>query len=120
MNGIAFIGIGLAGTGMIAYLWLLPAALGGLASPAIMNLMSMRVPENAQGELQGANGALGGIAMMISPLIMTRLFHHYGGAESQVYFPGAPFILAGLLIGLGFLVFLWAVRRAPVITPPAT
>ena len=91
MNGAAFVGLSLATTGMMGYFWLMPAALGGLAGPAIQNLMSMRVDESAQGELQGALGSLNGIAMMISPLIMTRLFHKYAATDAPIYFPGAPF-----------------------------
>lgn len=115
MNAAAFIGISMAGSGLAAYMYMIPAALGGLANPAITNLMSIRVAKNAQGELQGATGALSGIAMLISPLVMTRLFHHYGGADSIPYFPGAPFMLAGLLTILGLLAFFWAVRHVPVV-----
>lgn len=115
MNATAFIGISMAGSGLMAYMYMIPAALGGLANPAITNLMSIRVAKNAQGELQGATGALSGIAMLISPLVMTRLFHHYGGADSIPYFPGAPFMLAGLLTILGLFVFFWAVRHSPVV-----
>lgn len=114
MNAAAFIGLSLASNGLIAYLWLMPAALGGLASPAIQNLMSIRVAENAQGELQGAIGSLSGIAMLISPLIMTRLFYTYGAADGKIYFPGAPFMLSGILVALGLLVFIWAVRDTPI------
>jgi len=116
MNGAAFIGLSFATSGFIGYLWLMPAALGGLAGPAIQNLMSIRVAENAQGELQAANGALGGIAMMISPLLMTWLFYRYAGADKQIYFPGAPFLLAGSLVFIALLAFIWAVRHVPVIT----
>ena len=119
MNACANIGLSMAGSAFIAYAYMIPAALGGLAGPAITNLMSIRVAKNAQGELQGATGALSGIAMLISPLAMTRLFHHYGGADSTPYFPGAPFMLAGLLTILGLLVFFWAVRHVPVIKASA-
>ena len=115
MNAAAFIGLSLATTGMMGYFWLMPAALGGLAGPAIQNLMSMRVDESAQGELQGALGSLNGIAMMMSPLIMTRLFYKYAASDAQIYFPGAPFLLAGILVALGLAVFLWAVRHVPVV-----
>ena len=115
MNACAYIGLSMAGSGLMAYAYMIPAALGGLAGPAIMNLMSIRVSKDAQGELQGATGALSGIAMLISPLAMTRLFHHYGGADSISYFPGAPFMLAGLLTILGLLVFIWGVRHVDVL-----
>ena len=119
MNGAAFIGLSLAANGFIAYLWLMPAALGGLAGPAIQNLMSVRVSEDAQGELQGAQGSLSGIAMMMSPLIMTRLFNKYAAADAPIYFPGAPFMLAGCLIAIALLVFIWAVRTVPVVKESA-
>ncbi len=117
MNGAAYFGLALSPNALIAYMWMIPAALGGLANPAIMNLMSIRVAKNAQGELQGAIGALSGIAMMISPIIMTRLFHKFADTNNtqSTYFPGAPFFLAGMLTLLGLLVFIWAVRTIPAL-----
>ncbi len=107
---IAYFGLAFSVNSQSIYLFLVVAALGGLASPAIMNLMSVRVPKNAQGELQGANGAITGLAMVFSPLLMTRLFEHFGDRQEGFYFPGAPFVFAGILVILGALVFIMAVK----------
>ena len=117
MSCLAYFGLGMAINTYWVYAFLIPAALGGLASPAIMNLMSVRVPQNAQGELQGANGAITSLAMIISPLIMTRLFHHFGDRDEGFYFPGAPFIFSSLLVMVGALIFIKAVRSIPEIKP---
>ncbi|PHR91409.1 MAG: tetracycline resistance MFS efflux pump [Robiginitomaculum sp.] len=118
MNVAAFVGLSMAASGAILYLWLVPAALGGLAGPAIQNLMSVRVAEDAQGELQGAIGSISSIAMLASPLLMTRLFHKYADTEADIYFPGAPFLFAGILVAIALLVFIWAVRSTPVVVAP--
>ncbi|PHR57419.1 MAG: tetracycline resistance MFS efflux pump [Robiginitomaculum sp.] len=115
MNAIAFIGLGFATSGMIGYFWLIPAALGGLATPAIQHLMSIRVADDAQGELQGAIGSLSGLAMLGSPLIMTHLFHSFAAKNAPINFPGAPFLLAGILVAIGLLVFIWSVRTVPIV-----
>lgn len=118
LNVAAFIGLSFASNGMVGYLWLVPAALAGLGGPAIQNLMSIRVAEDAQGELQGAIGSISGVAMMISPLFLTRLFSKYAAEDAPIYFPGAPFLFAGVFVALGLLVFIWAIRTTPVISPP--
>lgn len=118
MNIAAFVGLSFATTGFVGYMWLIPAALGGLGGPAIQNLMSIRVTDDAQGELQGAIGSISGIAMLASPLIMTGLFNKYAAPESAIHFPGAPFLLAGILVAIALLIFIWAVRSTPVIAEP--
>ncbi|HHL42182.1 MAG TPA: MFS transporter [Hellea balneolensis] len=113
MNAAAYLGLAFSPNAFIAYMWMIPAALGGLGGPALMNLMSMRVDKSAQGELQGANGAVNGFAMLISPVMLTELFYYFADKDTQTYFPGAPFMLAGILTLLALFVFIWAVRQRP-------
>jgi DHA1 family tetracycline resistance protein-like MFS transporter len=74
------------------------AGLCGLAGPAVQTLMSRRVARNEQGELQGANGALFGISAMIGPGLFTQTFAFSIGERADWYLPGAPFLLATLLL----------------------
>lgn len=111
MNIIGYLGIGLAPHVWVMYLFFMPAALSGLANPAIMNLMSTQVDKKSQGELQGTVGSLSGIAMLVSPVLMTHIFHRFAQENGQIYLPGAPFLLAAFCVALGLIIFLWAVQK---------
>ena len=88
------------------------AAFAGLYGPSITNMMSSRVSEKDQGELQGAIGAAQGLAMMIGPLMMTRVFNIFAQEDAQIYQPGAPFILAAILVGLSLLAFIGVTNKS--------
>ena len=79
------------------FAFLIPYCLGGIAGPALQATMSSHVPANAQGELQGALTSLMSATSVIGPLIMTNLFSYFT-TKAPVLFPGAPFILGGLLM----------------------
>jgi DHA1 family tetracycline resistance protein-like MFS transporter len=76
-------------------------ALGGIAPPSIQGIISGRVASNEQGELQGMITALNSLSTILSPLIMTNLFYQFSKPNALVYFPGAAFAAAALLIIVG-------------------
>ncbi len=59
------------------------------------------MPEDAQGELQGAIASLKSLTMVLSPLLMTRLFGWFTGEGAPIDFPGAPFLAAAMLLLAG-------------------
>jgi DHA1 family tetracycline resistance protein-like MFS transporter len=97
-NLVAFAGLSVASSGAMAYALICFAALGALATPAFTALMSNRIEDNAQGELQGLIASAAGLSMVVSPFVMTQVFAAFSGPDASVSFPGAPFALAGLLI----------------------
>lgn len=84
------------------------AAFAGVIPPALQGIMSARVADNEQGELQGALSAVSSLAMMLSPLMMTATFARFTGADAPLYAPGAPFVLAMGLSLLALVIFLRA------------
>lgn len=70
------------------------AALGTITGPALMQIMSASTDDNQQGELQGLLASIGSIAMILSPLLMTRTFSYFISDNAPTYLPGAPFILS--------------------------
>lgn len=88
------------------------AALGGIIPPALQGMMSARVANDAQGELQGALTSASALAMILSPLVMTNVFAQFTAADTPVYLPGAPFLLAAALSILGLTVILSTARLA--------
>jgi DHA1 family tetracycline resistance protein-like MFS transporter len=81
-------------------------SLWGLAGPAVQGLMSRRVGPSEQGQLQGANTSLFGVAGMIAPILFTQVF-----SLSIPRLPGAPFWLASVLLA-GSFATVWSVFRS--------
>jgi DHA1 family tetracycline resistance protein-like MFS transporter len=86
-------------------------ALYGLANPALRSLMTRHVGPSEQGQLQGANASLMGIASLVAPLIFTQAFAAAVSATGVLHQPGAPFLLASLLL-VGALVVAERVTRS--------
>jgi DHA1 family tetracycline resistance protein-like MFS transporter len=101
--GLAFGSLGffvfaVARTGAQFWLGIPLMALWGLASPASLALMSRRVSASEQGLLQGANSSIMGVANLIGPTIFTLTFAFAIGAGANWHMPGAPFLIATLLL----------------------
>ncbi len=108
MAGFALFGLAPTGAWFLAGIPVL--ALWGLAGAAILALMSRRVSASEQGQLQGANASLMGIASMIGPAIFTVSYSAglQGGFGAEL--PGAPFLLASGFLLAGLVVG-WRVTR---------
>jgi DHA1 family tetracycline resistance protein-like MFS transporter len=105
--GVAgFAVFGLAATGLAFWLGIPLMALWGLANPAALGLMSRRVGASEQGQLQGANASLMGVANLFGPGLFTQVF-----AIAIVALPGAPFLLAALLLAAAALLAWRAGRK---------
>lgn len=83
-------------------------SLFGLTMPSIRSLMSSQVPADAQGELQGAMSGVMSISAVISPIAMTQLFHAATRPSLAAPFPGAPMLLAAMLLVAAALCFMIA------------
>ncbi len=73
-------------------------AVSGVAGPALSGMMSNRVGDDEQGELQGVLGALSSVGMLIAVVLMPLIFRTFTKEDAAIYMPGAPFILATMLI----------------------
>lgn len=109
MTGFALLAVLASGWAALA---LTPvAALGALAGPALQGILSKRVGDDAQGELQGVLTSLNALATIAAPLVMTRIFAAFSGEDAPVYLPGAPFLLSLALVAVSVPVFLAAMRK---------
>ncbi len=103
---VAFTGIAFIHHSEYVYVYIVIGAISGLAAPAINGVLSRQVPDNAQGELQGAVNAANSLATIIGPLAATQIFAYFTYREdSPAYFPGAPFIGAALLAAAAMALF---------------
>ncbi len=98
--------------GFIALMLIPITALGAVVTPALQALTSRATPDSQQGELQGVLTSLHALSMVISPLVMTSVFAQFIKPDAAVYLPGAPFLLALVLMCIGFALFL---RSRPVV-----
>lgn len=107
-GGLGYMIYGLANTGWLFWAAIPVFSLVGFFNPAIQGLMTRRVSPREQGQLQGANSSLMGIAGMVGPLIFTAVFSAAISPTATVQIPGAPFLLATALhvlaIGVALLV----------------
>ena len=69
-----------------------------------------RVSPSGQGQLQGANASIQGIANLVAPVIFAQLFAYAIGAGQAWNLPGAPFLLAALLL-VAAAALAWQVTR---------
>ena len=93
----------LAPTGLMFWLGVPVMALWGVVGPSLQDMMGRRVSPSEQGQLQGANSSARSIAGLMGPGVFTATFAHMIG-----WLPGAPFLLAALLLVLAAGVT-WAV-----------
>ena len=108
---------GLAPTGPVFWLGIPLMALWGLANPSAQGLMSRRIGPQEQGQLQGANASLMGVANLIGPGLFTLTFAFAIGAAKDWGLPGAPHLLAAMLLGLAIVVALRVTGSTGI--PPA-
>ncbi len=90
--------LGLVTSGTLALILTPITALGGVVTPALQAILSRDTPDNAQGELQGVLSSLNAIAMIVAPLIMTTTFATFTAPSAPIFAPGAPFLLAAILM----------------------
>lgn len=93
MGSIGLIAMGSASTPLLFGLALLPNALWALAIPTLQSLMTARVSEREQGQLQGANNSVAAVAGTVSPLFFGWL---YGVTATSL--PGLSFAVASLFL----------------------
>lgn len=100
-----------AGYGWMAYLVLIVSSLGGVAQPAMQQLMTGVTPKNAQGELQGALASVQSLmGVILGPLVMTGTLSYFSQPDAPIHFEGANFFLAGILAAMAMVPFLLGVR----------
>ena len=104
-NTAIFAVLAFLGVGWIALALTPVTGLGAVVTPALQGLMSQRIADDRQGELQGAITSARAMAAIFSPWVMTGLF--YLGNRNGL--PGLAFLLASALIAA--CLALWTVRR---------
>jgi len=108
----SFLTLAFAPSTPVVILGVIIGAIPGMCFPAMQQLMSPCVAEDAQGELQGAIASTISLTAIIGPPLMTGVFAAYADARG-IFFPGAPFVVAaGLMAGAVTVLTVTLLRHA--------
>jgi DHA1 family tetracycline resistance protein-like MFS transporter len=99
-----FLIFGAAPSGPLFWLGIPVMALWGVAGAATQALMTRLVTPEQQGQLQGATSSVQSVSQMLGPFLFTLTFAYFIGAQAPVALPGAPFLLASVLLLLALLI----------------
>jgi len=109
---VSYVGFAFAWNGWILNLLIIPWCVVGLSEAAVRGLMSRGVPENEQGELNGAITAAMSLVAVFVPLGATQMFRYFTAEEALITFPGAPFLAAAAMLSFSVFWFWLTMRRA--------
>jgi DHA1 family tetracycline resistance protein-like MFS transporter len=107
---------GLALTGPIFWIGVPVMALWGIATPSLQTIMTRLVEATEQGRLQGALASLVGLASLIGPIVFTETFAVFIGPQASWGLPGAPFLLAAVLV-FGAMLLAWRTTQPTAASP---
>jgi DHA1 family tetracycline resistance protein-like MFS transporter len=102
-------------SGWVMFVFLIPYCLGGISGPALQSLISVHVPKNEQGELQGSLTSIMSVTSIVGPLLMTGLFSYFTNPKHSVYFPGVSFLMGAFLMLLSAIIAFIVLRGDPVV-----
>lgn len=96
--GLALYSLGMvlfafATEGWMMFVFLVPYCLGGICGPSLQSIISGHVPNNQQGELQGALTSLMSLTTIIGPLIMNGTFSYFTSSKAPFHLPGIHFLI---------------------------
>lgn len=104
MGALGFFWYGAAPVGWVNLLGAPIFAFSGFILPGLQGLMTQRVTPSQQGQLQGANQSLQGIASIVGPLVFGETFAWSLRHDATLHMPGLAIYLAGGLLVLAFAV----------------
>lgn len=90
--------------GWMMFAFLIPYCLGGICGPSLQSVISVHVPPNQQGELQGALTSLMSLTTIIGPLIMNSTFSYFTTDKAPFYFPGIHFLIGAVCMLLSVII----------------
>lgn len=111
INALGLAAFAFASSSWMMYAIMVPFAIGGLAGPAFQGIISNQVSKSEQGELQGGLTSLMSIAAIIGQPLMLGLFRTFTKDNVPMYFPGAPFLMGGLLSFISLILVFRTIKK---------
>jgi len=103
-GGLGFLIYGVAPTGALFWVGVPVMSLWGVAGAAIQALSTQLVAPEQQGQLQGATASVQSLAQLAGPFLFTLTFAYFIEPSAPAKLPGAPFLLACLLLLLALAI----------------
>src|SRR2546422_9864445 len=97
-GAVGMVVAGLARSGGVYIASIPVVSMWNISFPAAQGMMTHRVSEREQGELQGAIQSLRSIAFVIGPYLFSGIFAWFISPKRSVHLPGAPYFLAAALL----------------------
>lgn len=110
---VAMLIVAVVWSGTVLMILLPVSALGAVGLPALQGILSRRVPDDAQGELQGVLTSVNSLAAILAPLVMTQSFAYFTAPHAPIYLPGAPFMISAVLMVVALMIFQMRKRSSP-------
>ncbi len=111
-GAIGFLMFGAATTGALFWIGIPIMALWGVAGAATQALMTRQVAPDQQGQLQGAISSVQSVSQLVGPFLFTLTFAWFIGPHAPLKLPGAPFLLASVLLVLSLAIAMRVLGRA--------
>ncbi|ABD54578.1 TCR/Tet family MFS transporter [Jannaschia sp. CCS1] len=105
LNVCCLICYGLATEAWMIWALIPVSAMGAVVAPAMQGVMSRAAGADQQGELQGVLASISSLSMILSPIVMTQAFFWFTRDEAILRLPGAPFLVAAVLMAGAFAIF---------------
>ncbi len=102
-GGLGMLIAGIARTGFGYFASIPVMMLWTISGPAAQGMMTRRVSESEQGELQGAINSVRSLAVIIGPGLFTFTFAYFIDQQSRWHLPGAPWFLGAALLFFAML-----------------
>src|SRR6202042_3050468 len=106
-----FLIFGAATTGALFWIGIPIMALWGVAGAAMQALMTRQVAPDQQGQLQGAISSVQSVSQLVGPFLFTLTFAWFIGPHAPLKLPGAPFLLASVLLVLSLVIAMRVLAR---------
>jgi DHA1 family tetracycline resistance protein-like MFS transporter len=108
---VGFLIYAFAEVGWVFLIGLPISALWGMAGPATQSLITQQVGADVQGRIQGAIMSLVSLAGIVGPMLFTGAFALFIGERAPAHLPGAPWLVAAILLCAAWVVG-WRYARA--------
>jgi DHA1 family tetracycline resistance protein-like MFS transporter len=103
-GAVGFLIFGAAPSGPLFWLGIPVMALWGVAGAATQALTTQLVAPDQQGQLQGATSSVQSLSELLGPFLFTLTFAWFIGEKAPLKLPGAPFLLASVLLLLALAI----------------
>ena len=117
-GAIGFVIYGFAEVGWVFLIGIPISALWALAAPSTQALITRQVGADVQGRIQGALMSLVSLAGIVGPALFAGSFGLFIGRHAPMHLPGAPFLIAAVLLATAIAIA-WRAARSPAAEPVA-